>query len=333
MLNLSVIGAGAIGRIHAQNIAMNSSTQLSFVCDTNLEAASTLSSQYGGVAVKSLEDALGDEVDGVIIASSTASHGDVAKACVKAGKPFLCEKPLARDQSTAAEIVESVRSANLIAGVAFNRRFDPQYSGIRSAVANGEIGPVESIHITSRTASAPTVEFLQSSGGLFGEKGSHFYDLVRWITGEHPVEVFTMGAALINPRFADVGEMDTAVISMRLPSGVLCQFNFSWRAAYGQDERLEVFGAQGMLQNRQEPTEPFTRFTASGMAHNGLMPTWYARFKGTYRIELEAFCKAIETASQGELPSLVDGLAVQQLADAVKQSARGGLPIPITTIE
>ncbi len=329
MLRISIVGAGAIGRIHAHNVARHNGARLAYICDVNPEAASALASEHGGRAVGSIGDAVGDDVDGVIIASSTASHGDVANACIAAGKPFLCEKPLASDLSTAAKIVESVRAANLVAGMAFNRRFDPQYAGIKTAVANGEIGKMECILITSRTASAPTLDFIKTSGGLFGEKGSHFYDLVRWITGEHPIELFAMGAALINPSFADVGEVDTAMTSMRLPSGTLCQFDFSWRAAYGQDERLEVCGSKGMLQTQQAPSGPFTRFAASGMTHSGLMPTWFERFEETYKVELDVFFEAIASEGRDGLPTLADGLAAQQLADMAKQSARDGAPVLI----
>jgi len=332
MLNIALIGAGAIGQVHARNLSFHTGAKLVYVCDTNADVANSVAVEYGARAVVSMDDALGNDVDGVIVASSTSTHGDVTKACIEAGKPFLCEKPLASDLPTATKIVESVRSKNLIAGMAFNRRLHPQYSGIRAAVASGEIGQVESMLITSRTASAPTIEFIKTSGGLFGEKGSHFYDLVRWITGEHPVELFAMGAALVNPRFADVGEVDTAMITMRLPSGALCLLDFSWRAAYGQDERLEVVGSQGMLQTQQALVGPFLRFTPSGMAQDGPMPTWYQRFEQTYAMELDVFFQAIETGQLGEFPTLVDGLAAQQLADAAKQSVQEGIPVAITQI-
>ena len=218
---------------------------------------------------------------------------------------------------------------HLTAGMAFNRRFHPQYAGIKEAVAGGDIGQLESILITSRSAAAPTLEFIKTSGGLFGEKGSHFYDLARWITGEHPVQVFAMGAALVNPRFAEVGEVDTAMITMRLPSGVLCQFDFSWRAAYGQDERLEVVGSKGMLQTRQAPVGAYSQFTQSGMTHEGLFPTWYQRFEHTSTQELDVFFEAITSGRQGQLPPLADGLAAQQLADAAKLSVNDGKTVAI----
>ncbi len=332
MLNIALIGAGAIGRIHARNLGSCTGGRLAVICDAIPAAANALSAEHDARATTSLDDALGDEIDGVLIASSTASHGDVAKACVAAGKPFLCEKPLASDQATGLEIVNATREAGLIAGMAFNRRFHPQYAGIKSAVDAGKIGRLESILITSRTAAPPTLEFIKTSGGLFGEKGAHFYDLARYISGEHPVELFAMGSALINPRFADVGEVDVAMITMRLPSGALCQLDFSWRAAYGQDERLEAVGSLGMLQTRQAPVGAFERFTSAGQAHDGLLPTWFDRFEETYPFELDLFLDAIRTREQGRLPRLSDGLAAQQLADAARLSSQTGEPAKIAPL-
>lgn len=332
MWNIALIGAGAIGKIHARNIAAHPDAQLTYVCDTNAEVGESVAAEYGARAAVSVDDVLDGEVDAVIIGSSTATHGDIAKACIDAGKPFLCEKPLASDLSAAREIADSARNSGLIAGMAFNRRLHPHYGGIKKAVAAGEIGRIESMLITSRTASAPTLNFIKTSGGLFGEKGSHFYDLARWILGEHPVELFAMGAALVNPRFADIGEVDTAMITMRFPSGALCQFDFSWRAAYGQDERMEVMGSLGMLQTQQSPVGPYVRFTNSGVTQDGPMPTWYERFKQTYAMELDVFFHALETGQPGELPTLADGVAAQQVADGARRSVQEGRPVKLAEL-
>jgi myo-inositol 2-dehydrogenase/D-chiro-inositol 1-dehydrogenase len=329
MWNIALIGAGAIGKIHACNIVGHPKARLSYVCDTNAAAGESVAAEYGCRAVAFVDEALGSEVDAIVIASSTATHGDIARACIDAGKPFLCEKPLASDLSTAREMADLVRNSGLIAGMAFNRRLHPQYAGIKQAVAAGEIGRVESMLITSRTAAAPTLEFIKTSGGLFGEKGSHFYDLARWIMGEHPVELFAMGGALVNPRFADIDEVDTAMITMRFPSGALCLLDFSWRAAYGQDERMEVMGSLGMLQTQQSPVGPFLRFTPSGMTQDGPMPTWYERFEETYALELDLFFQALESGQPGELPTLADGVAAQQVADAARRSVQEGRPVNI----
>ncbi len=326
-MHVAVIGAGVIGRIHARNVAAHPEARLAVICDRDPEAARSLAGQYGALNVQSVEEVLDCNPDGVIIASSTASHGEVAMACIAGQTPFLCEKPLASDQETARRIVASAGRAGLVAATAFNRRFDTGYAGIRAAVTAGEIGRVEAILVTSRTASPPSVEFTRTSGGLFGEKGAHFYDLARWISGEHPVELFAMGSALVNPSFADIGEVDTAMITMRMPSGTLCQFDFSWRAAYGQDERIEVNGSLGMLQTIQEPVGRVLASRAEGQSRDGLMPTWQERFAPTYADELHAFIDAIRSGDASSLPSLEDGLAAQQIADAARQSVRISRPV------
>ena len=326
-MRIAVIGAGAIGRIHARNVAAHPEAGLAVVCDTNPDAAKSLASQFGALSVHSVEEALNCSPDGVIIASSTASHGKVSAACIAAHVPFLCEKPLASDRETAHRIVASARQAGLVAAIAFNRRFDTGYASIRKAISAGEIGRVEVILMTSRTASPPSVEFTRTSGGLFGEKGAHFYDLARWFTGEHPVELFAMGSVLVDSAFADIGEADTAMITMRMPSGTLCQFDFSWRAAYGQDERVEVNGSLGMLQTIQEPVGRVLKSGSGCQSRDGPIPTWQERFSRTYADELHAFLWAVRSGDASGLPSLEDGLAAQQIADAARQSMRTSKPV------
>ena len=330
VLRLALIGGGSIGSIHARNIAAHRDAELAVVCDTNIEAAKSLSASHGGDAAATVGEALHLRPDAVIIASSTASHGDVASACIAAGLPFLCEKPLASDLKTARHIAEQARASGLVAATAFNRRFDPGYAGIRDAIRSGEIGRPETLLFTSRTSSPPTIEFTKTSGGLFGEKGAHFYDLARWITGEDPVEVSAMGSALVNPDFATIGEVDTALITMKMPSGTLCSFDFSWRAAYGQDERLEVNGSEGMLRTLQEPVERFRKNTAEGEAHGGLMPTWYQRFAGTYEKELSVFIDAVGGGDRGTLATLEDGCMAQLVADAAKSVVNTGQSLKLT---
>ena len=321
MLTLSLIGAGNIGKVHAHNVAAHAGARLGYVFDIDREAAEAVAGQYGARATASLEEALGGDVDAAIIAASTSTHGEILAACVDAKKAFLCEKPLASSVAAAEKIVAGVKEAGLTAAIGFNRRFDFQYAGIKEAVARGDIGQPELMLITSRTAKPPTVEFIKTSGGLLGEKGSHFYDLACWITGEYPAEIQASGSALVNPRFAEIGEVDTAVITLCMPSGMLCQLDFSWRAAYGQDERIEVLGSLGMLQTRQSPVSPFVRHDEAGMTCDGRFPGWLERFEPTYGMQLDAFIRAVGTGTEA-FPAVEDGLAAQRLTEAGMQSIR-----------
>ena len=321
MLTLALIGAGNIGKVHARNVTAHAGARLGYVFDTDRETAVAVAGQYGATATGSLEEALGAAVDAVIVASSTSTHGDILEACIDAKKAFICEKPLASSVAAAEKIVAGAKAAGLTAAIGFNRRFDFQYAGIKEAVARGDIGKPELMLITSRTAKPPTFEFIKTSGGLLGEKGSHFYDLACWITGEYPNEIQAAGSALINPRFAEIGEVDTAVITLCMPSGMLCQLDFSWRAAYGQDERIEILGALGMLQTRQEPVSPYARHSEAGIMREGRFPGWLERFEPTYGMQLDAFIGAVETASEA-FPAIEDGLAAQRLTEAGMQSIR-----------
>ena len=145
-----------------------------------------------------------------------------------------------------------------------------------------------------------------------------------WIAGEYPVELHAMGAALIDPAFAEVGEVDVAMITLAMPGGALCQLDFSWRAAYGQDERLEAVGALGMLQTPQAPDAPFARFDAAGLTQAAPLPGWLARFAPTYAEELDRFVRALEAGRAPALATLEDGLGAQRLAEAAARSIREG---------
>lgn len=322
MLTVSLIGAGAIGRIHAGNIAAHPGARLGFVHDVRPEAAAAVAACCGARVARSLEEAVG-EADAAIIASSTASHGAVAQACIAAKTPFLCEKPLG-DSATAERIVAAVRESGLTAAMGFNRRLHGPYAAVREAVRDGTIGALEALLFTSRSESPPTVDFVRRSGGLLGEKGSHFYDLACWITGDVPVELNAMGACLVNPEFASIGEVDTAMLTLRMSRGILVQFDFSWRAAYGQDERIEAHGSLGMVQTEQSPVAPYLRSSATGAVHEGRLPGWHARLEPTYRIELDRFLRAVQTGAPHGLATLADGLAAQRIAEAGMRSIREG---------
>ena len=326
MTRIAVVGLGSVGRIHAANILGHETAELSAICDPSAEARAAFSAT--STAVASIEELLDTQPDAVIISSSTSTHGDIVKECVAAGVPFLCEKPLARDIETAAHIVSSVKDSGLVAATALNRRFDTQYTSIRGAVLGGEIGQCELYCFTSRSTAPPTVEFSCTSGGLFAEKGSHFFDLARWMSGAEPVELTAMGSVLIDPGFRDIGEVDTAVVSMRMTNGVLCRFDFSWRTAYGQDERIEVHGEKGLLTSYQAFVGTVVHADGRMERPGTILPIWQERFAETYKRELDAFLHVLATGEQHPvLASLQDGLMAQRIGEAARASAKDGLTV------
>lgn len=330
MLNLALVGAGSIGQIHAANISGNSRCRLAGICDANEERADILASKHGSRPA-TLDECVAPDIDAVIIASSTASHGDVAQACLAAGKPFLCEKPLAGDLSEGLRLAKEVQRSGITCGLALNRRFAAEYRDLRAAIRDGEVGSVETLVITSRSAAPPDPTFIRTSGGLFGEKGSHFFDLACWLTDDTPEELFACGSVLVDPGYADVNEVDTAKVILKMRSGVQVVCDFSWRAAYGQDERVEIHGSHGMMQNLQEPEQLYRKLSREGLYHGGRVPDWRDRFAETYRAELDQFLSALETGDLGDVARLQDGLRAQCLANASYVSVRENRVVPITT--
>ena len=317
---LAIIGAGGVGSIHIRNALNATNIRLVGVCELDNERARASLNDEAVPIVKNVEDLVEYEPEGVIIASTTSSHEIVAEAVIKLGIPFLCEKPLALDLTVAKNIAQEAVKKNVYGAMAFNRRFHSRYSQMRAAIANKEIGKVETFHVISRSANQPSAKFITSSGGLFGEKGSHFYDLLRWILKTEVKEVFVFGDALFDDDFKTIGQPDTAIISMRLKNGILCHFDFSWRSAYGQDERIEITGSKGMMQGVQTTTAEYQLLGENGYSKGGTLPSWQRLFEKTYRDEVQIFINDIKSSDKKVMPTLSDGVKAQEIAQAVKLS-------------
>ena len=329
MLNVALVGAGSIGQIHAGNISRNDRCRLAAICDADTDLAEALASKHGS-RTTTLDECLDPSIDAVIIASSTSSHGAVAKACLAAGKPFLCEKPLAGDLAEGIRLATEAKTSGITCGLALNRRFAAEFKALRTAIRSDAIGAVETILIVSRSAAPPDPSFIRTSGGLFGEKGSHFFDLACWLTDDTPEELFAAGSVLVDPGYAAENEVDTAKVILKMRSGAQVMCDFSWRAAYGQDERIEIHGAKGMLKNLQQPEQPYRTLTDTGLQHGGRTPDWRDRFAETYKAELDQFLTALETGDLGEIAELQDGLRAQCLANASYVSVREKRVVAIT---
>ncbi len=312
-LSIAIIGAGFIGSVHAKCIHENPRTRISAVYDVNGDAAGLLSAQYSARHAASLDEAIA-EADLVIIGTPTDTHGDIARLCIKKKTPFLCEKPLDTNFQSAILTARMAKQAGVFAGMGFNRRFDGQYQMLYQAIGRGDLGNVETILMTSRTQSLPPIEYIAKSGGQLRDKGAHWFDLLCWLTAERPVEIFVHGNCLIDKRFADYGDVDTAAISIEMASGALCQMNFSRRTAYGYDERIEIAGSSGMMQACPPIPINVLHYHGDKITQCGIHADWYSRIQGTYPAQLDALIDAIE--KKGEFPTLIDGLVAETIAMA-----------------
>ena len=329
MIRVALIGAGFIGRVHARNLAAHPQVDFALVHDIDPERAADLARHVGAQAATDLDAVFGAPViDAVLIASSTDTHADYLGRAAAAGKAVFCEKPIDLDTERARQAVTVVAAAGVPAMIDFNRRFDQHHAELRRSVAEGEVGAVELVQMTTRGPRLPPIEYVKVSGGQMKDQTVHFFDLLRWITDDEPVEVFAMGAVLADPRIGQAGDVDTSVVTLRMRSGALCQIDSARRTGYGYDERIEVFGATGLVESRRQRHRGVSRYLGDKVIDDGLHAGWYERVQASYFHALDAFVHAL---NQGipPAPSLDDGLRAQRIAEAATQSLRTRAPVTI----
>ncbi|HEY7418300.1 MAG TPA: Gfo/Idh/MocA family oxidoreductase, partial [Ktedonobacteraceae bacterium] len=255
MVQFALFGVGLIGTIHASNITAHPRATVRYVYDVNSAASEQAASRFGAQAASSVEEVwAANDVDAVLIASSTNTHAALLSSAIKANKPVYCEKPIDVNMERVKAVVQEAAHVDVPIMMGFSRRFDANHLGVREAIQRGAIGKVEMMHLTSRDQEPPPISYVKVSGGQFRDQTIHFFDLACWLADEAPREVYAAGAVLVAPAIGEVGDVDTSMLILRMPSGALCHIDNSRRTTYGYDERIEVFGSGGMVQSRLKPT-------------------------------------------------------------------------------
>ena len=330
MTKFALFGAGFIGRVHANNIAAHPRATLQYVYDINTQGAKEVASRLGAKVASSPEEIwAADDVDAVLIASSTNTHADLLSRAIQAQKPAYCEKPIDLNIERVKTVAQEASHANVPIMIGFSRRFDSNHLGVREAIQHGTIGKVEMMHLTSRAQDPPPISYVKVSGGQFRDQTIHFFDLACWLADEAPVEVYAAGAVLVDPAIGEAGDVDTSMLIMKMPSGALCHIDNSRRTTYGYDERIEAFGSKGMVQSQRKPTREVSLYTGTQVISDGLHPGWFERFEPSFALALDAFICALE-GKEVSYPSLLDGLRAQMIAEAAIESLHTNQPVKIT---
>ncbi|MGO2240909.1 MAG: inositol 2-dehydrogenase [Halomonas sp.] len=325
-MKLALIGAGRIGKVHAQAIHSHPNVTLAAVADFHQPAAKALAEQYGSKATSVDEIFTDDTIDAVLIASSTPTHAEYLERAARAGKAVLCEKPIALDLARTRDALQVLRDNPVTCALGFNRRHDPQFAALKQAITQGRIGTLETLTIISRDPSPPPAEYVSDSGGLFRDMMIHDLDMARWLLDEPIESVFAVGSSIIDPAIGEAGDVDTAMVTLTTASGKLCQISNSRRASYGYDQRIEAFGSQGMLQAQNE-SDTRLRFTGdAGQVED--KPKWFflERYAEAYRLEIGDFVDAWRE-KRAPLAGAQDGLEALRLAEAAVRSLHEGRKI------
>jgi myo-inositol 2-dehydrogenase/D-chiro-inositol 1-dehydrogenase len=324
MVKFAVLGCGRIGRMHALNLARHPRAELAYVYDIAADAAAGVAEATGARRAGEIDEVLAaKDVRAVLIASSTDTHLDLLVRAVEAGKAVLCEKPIDLDLAKVDASWARIKDRKATIMVGFNRRFDASFKALRERIRAGEIGRLEQVIITSRDPGPPPVAYIKVSGGLFRDMTIHDFDMARYLMGDI-ASVHAVGANLVDPAIGQAGDIDAAMITLVAKSGAMGQISNSRRSVYGYDQRIEAFGANGMLQaGNQRPTTVSFWGAAATAARDPVLNFFIERYTPAYLAEIDHFVDCVEKGT-APLVGYRDGREALRLAEAALGSMRTG---------
>jgi myo-inositol 2-dehydrogenase/D-chiro-inositol 1-dehydrogenase len=334
-LQIGLIGAGRIGKIHAESIALRMpKAKLAAIADVDLPAAKNLAVQVGApIAMEDYWAILEDpHVDAVAICSSTDTHSQIIQDAASAGKHIFCEKPIDHDLDKIDKALAAVEKAGVKFMVGFNRRFDANFRKVREAVASGEIGEVHILRITSRDPAPPPIEYIKVSGGIFLDMTIHDFDMARYLMASEVEEVYVAGAVRVDPAIGEAGDIDTAVVTLRFANGAIGTIDNSRQAVYGYDQRVEVFGSKGMIAIRNNTADTHVLSNADGIHSELPLYFFLERYMDAYVTEMGDFVDCILS----DKPSPVggnDGRAPVIIGLAAWKSYRENRPVKVSELK
>lgn len=330
-LKVGVIGAGRIGRVHAENLAARiPEAELSWVADVRLEAARAAAG--GGARAtddhrRVLEDR---DTRAVVICTSTDTHAGLIEEAAAAGKHVFCEKPLDLDPDRIRRSLAAVERAGVRLQVGFNRRFDPGFRRVRELIRSGELGVPQLLRITSRDPQPPPLDYVKVSGGLFLDMAIHDFDMARFLLGE-VLEVQAFGSVLVEPGIGALGDVDTAVTVLRFAGGALGAIDNSRKAVYGYDQRLEVLGSKGCASAPNVAATEVAVWDAGGRRQEPPHHFFIERYRDAYLAELREFAAALLAGRAPEVGG-ADGLKAVLVGLAARRSLAERRPVLVEEV-
>jgi myo-inositol 2-dehydrogenase/D-chiro-inositol 1-dehydrogenase len=315
-LRFGLVGTGWIGRFHAETLARRlPNATLVAVADPNLEAAQSIN------APKTYADPLAliadPDVQAVAISSPATTHADLVVAAAGAGKHVFCEKPMALTLEDADRAIHAAEDAGVALQVGFNRRFDPDFIAAHDAVVAGSIGTPQMLRSLTRDPGiSEDVAARVKPWTIFNETLIHDFDTLCWLNpGARVTEVYAQADALVHPRYAASGYLDTSVVQLRFDNGAFATAEASFQAVYGYDVRGEVFGSEGVVLAGRAPEN-------AGSLNTELFATAYT----------DQFAHFATSVLAGETPSVTghDARVALEIALAAAESVRTGSAVTLT---
>lgn len=325
MLGLALLGSGRMADVYGPKINAHPDLQLISVFNPNLSSAEKAAQTYGGYASSDIDAVLADSnVNAVVIATPANTHLEYIEHVAKAGLPMYCEKPIDQSLERVDQCLAVLKKHPVPFMLGFNRRFDPDIATLQQSVQSGSLGQLNFLLSTSREPSPPPIDYVKSSGGYFVDATIHDIDLMCWISGELPVEVIATGSCMIDPEIGALGDSDTTMTILKMPTGCLVHINNCRRCAYGFDQRLEAFGEAGMIKTSNQRDSNLVYSGADETdAKAPLKHFFLERYDESFYNALHEFQLAL-TQNRPMAPSATDGKTALAIALACAESRDTG---------
>jgi myo-inositol 2-dehydrogenase / D-chiro-inositol 1-dehydrogenase len=330
-IRIALFGMGRIGKIHFKNIMQHIPNAIVGAVADPYYDPQVFRQEYGDVFfTQSAEQALArPDIDAIMICTPTSSHASLLQAAAAAGKPVFCEKPMDLSLERTLELAELIQESDIRLMLGFNRRFDPDFLHAKQLVEEKRIGGVQVVKITSRDPGLPSIDYIKNSGGLFMDMAIHDFDMARYIMGKEVVEVYARGLVLIDPAVGDAGDIDTALTTLTFDDGTYAVIDNSRKASYGYDQRIEIFGDNGMIQVDNNYHHTNVIYDNTGIHHALPLDFFMDRYSKSYLKEVELFVDALVNDKPMPVTER-DGLEATLIAKAAKVSMQEERPVKLS---
>ena len=239
MIKSCVIGLSKIGQIHCNNLKKIKNTSLDFVYDKNLTLRKKTAKRFKCQTSNSFEEIMKNkEIKLFIIASPTTTHEYYLNKLIQYKKMIYCEKPISLNASKLNSLVNRIKSNKIKICIGLNRRFSDAYIKMKKLIKNKK---VKIIQITSRSSNADVTQSVRN-GGLFMDKGFHFFDLACWFANSLPKKIITIANPLSTKEFLKNNDYSDAVVSMKFKNNIVVEYIFSRNSRLGHEEKIKLFG-------------------------------------------------------------------------------------------
>jgi myo-inositol 2-dehydrogenase/D-chiro-inositol 1-dehydrogenase len=326
-VRLAIVGTGIMGADHARIFAERlPGAELRVICDADRTRAQRLADTVGANdVITDAEAAIArPDVDAVVIASPDFTHSPLSLACIRSGKPVLCEKPLSQSSKECLEVIEAeIAAGRLLVQLGFMRRFDQSYVEMKNALAEGRLGRPLMMHNFHRNVETPSSDF--TGAMAITSSAPHEFDVVRFV-----LETEYRSISAFQPRRSDE-RVAPVVMLLETTDGQLVNIEVNNNAAYGYDVRAELVGETGSV----SLSAPAFSVLDTALTHStGYAPDWRGRFAEAYWRQNKAFLHFVRTGEFSPIASdCWDGYAAAAVGEAGVRALKDGRKAQVEMVE